>query len=91
MRITDRAELQRLADAYEAKYGSFWHFDVSDGGFGSGEMSAAVFRIEPSKVMAFAKEPHGQTTYRSPRRSAMNASSIGGSARRSAARFANVV
>ena len=26
--------------------------------------SAAVFRIEPAKVLAFAKEPHGQTTYR---------------------------
>jgi hypothetical protein len=25
---------------------------------------AAVFRIEPAKVLAFAKEPHGQTTYR---------------------------
>ncbi len=64
VRITDNAELQRLADAYEAKYGSVWHFDVGDGLFGSGDMAAAVFRIEPAKVMAFAKEPHGQTTYR---------------------------
>ncbi len=64
VRITDNAELQRVADAYEAKYGSVWHFDVGDGVFGSGEMSAGVFRIEPAKVMAFAKEPHGQTTYR---------------------------
>ena len=23
-----------------------------------------VFRIEPAKVLAFAKDPHGQTTYR---------------------------
>ena len=58
-------DLQRLADAYEAKYGSFWHFDVVDGMFGGGgENLAAVFRIEPDKVMAFAKDPHGQTTYR---------------------------
>ena len=25
---------------------------------------AGVFRIEPAKVLAFAKDPHGQTTYR---------------------------
>jgi general stress protein 26 len=64
VRIADDAELQRLADAYEAKYGSFWHFDVVDGMFGGGENLAAVFRIEPAKVLAFAKDPHGQTTYR---------------------------
>jgi general stress protein 26 len=64
VRITDNGELQRIADAYEAKYGSVWHFDVGDGVFGSGDMSAAVFRIEPAKVLAFAKDPHAQTTYR---------------------------
>ena len=63
-RVTDRDALQRLADAYEAKYGSVWHFDVGDGVFGRGEDAAAVFRIEPTKVLAFAKEPHAQTTYR---------------------------
>ena len=63
-RVLDRATLQRLADAYEAKYGSVWHFDVGDGVFGSGEDAAAVFRVAPSKVLAFAKEPHGQTSYR---------------------------
>jgi hypothetical protein len=29
-----------------------------------GEGTAAVFRIEPSKILAFAKDPHGQTSYR---------------------------
>jgi uncharacterized pyridoxamine 5'-phosphate oxidase family protein len=67
-RVTDRGELQRLADAYEAKYGGDWHFDVGDGVFLSGEDDAAVFRIEPAKVMAFAKDPHAQTTYRLARR-----------------------
>ena len=56
--------MQRLADAYEAKYGSEWHFEVGDGVFGTEEDAAAVFRIEPAKVLAFAKEPHAQTTYR---------------------------
>jgi len=64
IRVEDRDELQRLADAYEAKYGSVWHFDVGDGVFGTGEDAAAVFRIEPAKVLAFAKQPHAQTTYR---------------------------
>jgi nitroimidazol reductase NimA-like FMN-containing flavoprotein (pyridoxamine 5'-phosphate oxidase superfamily) len=64
VRIVDSDELQRLADAYEAKYGSVWHFDVVDGGFGSGEDLAAVFRIEPAKVLAFAKEPHAHTSFR---------------------------
>jgi general stress protein 26 len=64
VRVTDRQALQQLADAYEAKYGSEWHFEVGDGVFGTGEDAAAVFRIEPRKVLAFAKEPHAQTTYR---------------------------
>lgn len=65
VRVSDNAELQRVADAYEAKYGEVWHFDVGDGVFVSEEGGdAAVFRIEPSKVLAFAKDPHGQTTFR---------------------------
>jgi general stress protein 26 len=64
VRIEDRTVLQRLADAYEAKYGSAWHFDVGDGAFTSGEQTAAVFRIAASKVLAFAKDPHAQTTFR---------------------------
>jgi pyridoxine/pyridoxamine 5'-phosphate oxidase len=62
VRVTDG--LQRIADAYEAKYGSTWHFEVGDGVFGSGELAAGVFRIQATKVLAFAKEPHGQTTFR---------------------------
>ena len=63
-RVTEPATLQRLADGYEAKYGSEWHFDVGDGVFGSGDDAAGVFRIEPTKVLAFAKQPHAQTTFR---------------------------
>jgi pyridoxine/pyridoxamine 5'-phosphate oxidase len=64
VRVIDGDALQLIADAYEAKYGSRWHFDVGDGVFGQGEDAAGVFRIEPAKVFAFAKEPHAQTTYR---------------------------
>lgn len=64
VRVADQAVLQRLADAYEAKYGRVWHFDVGDGLFETGEHVAAVFRIDMDKVLAFAKQPHAQTTYR---------------------------
>ena len=64
VRVTGRAALQDLADAYEAKYGSDWHFDVGEDGFGHGDDLAAVFRVQASKVLAFAKEPHAQTTFR---------------------------
>lgn len=64
VRVTDRERLQRLADAYEAKYGSAWHFEVGDDAFVAEGDPAAVFRVEPAKVLAFAKEPHAQTRYR---------------------------
>jgi len=65
VRVLDGDALQRLADAYEAKYGTVWHFDVDGDLFVSGDHGrAAVFRIEPAKVLAFAKAPHGQTAYR---------------------------
>ena len=64
VRVVEHDALQRLADAYEAKYGSRWHFDVGDGVFGHGEHEAAVFRIEATKVLAFNKGPHAQTRYR---------------------------
>ena len=59
--------LQRLADAYLAKYGSDWRYGVGDGVLTHGEEAeheAALFRVEPGKVLAFAKDPHAQTTYR---------------------------
>jgi general stress protein 26 len=65
VRITEEAALRDLADAWEAKYGSEWHWDVADGMFRHADGGgAAVFRVEPAKLMAFAKDPHGQTTYR---------------------------
>ncbi len=64
-RVTDPATLQVLAEAYLAKYGEAWRFEVEGDGFKSdGGGPAAVFRIEPAKVLAFAKNPHAQTTFR---------------------------
>jgi general stress protein 26 len=64
VRLTEQADLQRLADGYLAKYGDDWRFEVGDGVFGSGDDAAYVFRVVPAKVLAFAKQPHGQTSYR---------------------------
>ena len=64
VRVTDDADLQRIADAYDAKYRGDWHFEVADGLFAhEGAADGAVFRVVPSKVLAFAKSPHGQTAF----------------------------
>ena len=62
--VTDNDALQRVADAYVDKYGEVWRFTVGDGVFDDNEGGpAAVFRVDARKVIAFAKDPHGQTTY----------------------------
>lgn len=63
-RVTDAAQLQAVSDAYVAKYGEVWRFDVVDGGFHGDDNFALVFRVDPAKVLAFAKEPHGHTSIR---------------------------
>ena len=63
-RITDAAYLQRVADAFEQKYGAAWHFDVADGGFAAeGVDLAHVFQVPPARVYAFGKAPHSQTRF----------------------------
>ncbi|MGI5130923.1 pyridoxamine 5'-phosphate oxidase family protein [Pseudonocardia sp. CA-107938] len=64
-RVTDRAELAALAAAWEAKYGAEWHFELADGGFAGGNnVVALVYRVEPTTVFAFGKDPYSQTRYR---------------------------
>jgi nitroimidazol reductase NimA-like FMN-containing flavoprotein (pyridoxamine 5'-phosphate oxidase superfamily) len=61
--VRDERELQRLAAAWEDKYGEVWHFDVADGAFAAEGHSAVVFRVEPRKVFGFGKSPHSQTRW----------------------------
>lgn len=63
-RVTGQAELTKLADAYREKYGNEWSFDVDDEVFDPDGNSAFVYRVPAEKVIAFAKSPHGQTTFR---------------------------
>jgi hypothetical protein len=71
-RVTGVAELTTLADVIREKYHGDWDFTPTDDGFGhtddGGTHIAHVFRVPPAKVLAFAKSPHGQTTFRFQRR-----------------------
>jgi general stress protein 26 len=65
VRVTDDAELRRLAAAWEEKYGSFWHFEVRGGCFHHGPGHAYVFAVEPRTAFGFGKgEPFSQTRWR---------------------------
>jgi PPOX class probable F420-dependent enzyme len=64
VRATGGPELRRLADAYRAKYGDAWDFDNDDESFDPHGQRALVYRVVTDKVLAFAKSPHGQTTFR---------------------------
>ena len=63
--VRDDAQLQRIADAYETKYGSDWHFDVRDGAFHHDAGAALVFEVAPTTAFGFRKgEPFSQTRWR---------------------------
>ena len=65
-KVSDDARLRRVADAYESKYGSDWHFDVRDGAFRNdvGD-EALVFKVAPSTAFGFGKgELYSQTRWR---------------------------
>ncbi|MFE6337100.1 pyridoxamine 5'-phosphate oxidase family protein [Streptomyces sp. NPDC057798] len=65
VRVTDDSRLRELAAAWEAKYGSFWHFDVREGCFRHGSGHAFVFSVAPRTVFGFGKgEPFSQTRWR---------------------------
>lgn len=59
---TERAGRERLAEAFGAKYGAEWRFDVREGGVGP-----LMFSIDATKILAFGKgEPFSQTVWRDP-------------------------
>ena len=65
VRVTDDSALRDLANAWEAKYGEEWHFDVADGAFHHDAGEAHVFAIAPTKAYAYDRdEPGGATRYR---------------------------
>ncbi|GAA2466923.1 pyridoxamine 5'-phosphate oxidase family protein [Streptomyces macrosporus] len=65
-RIVTDAELRRLADLYEAKYGPDWRFTVRDGAFHDPRGGEAhVYRVVPTVAFGFAKgDAYAQTRWR---------------------------
>ena len=61
--VVDNRLLQRVAAAYESKYGSDWHFDVVDGAFLGDGGTALVFEVKPSKAFGFARGEYSQTRW----------------------------
>ncbi|MFI8516664.1 pyridoxamine 5'-phosphate oxidase family protein [Streptomyces sp. NPDC085481] len=65
VRVTDEAALRALVDAYVAKYGEDWRFEVRDGAFLGDGGTALVFAVAPTTAFGFAKgDPFGQTRWR---------------------------
>jgi general stress protein 26 len=56
VQVSDEDRLQRIADAYEAKYGGDWHYDVRDGALVGGQGNVAlVFEVAPTVIFGFGK------------------------------------
>lgn len=64
VKMGDDKKLRDVAAAYEAKYGSEWHFDVRDGTFYGDGGEAVVYEVAPSVVFGFAKGEYSQTRWR---------------------------
>ena len=64
VKVSDDAELQRIADAYVSKYGNEWRFEVRDGAFHHGPGEAWVFEVSPVTAYAFAKGGYSHTRFR---------------------------
>ncbi|HEX2682135.1 MAG TPA: pyridoxamine 5'-phosphate oxidase family protein [Candidatus Dormibacteraeota bacterium] len=64
VRVTDPEQLQRLAVAWAQKWDGRWQYSVAQDGFGNEGVTALVFAVRPSKVIAFAKGRFSHTRYR---------------------------
>ncbi|HEY2776852.1 MAG TPA: pyridoxamine 5'-phosphate oxidase family protein [Gaiellaceae bacterium] len=66
VQVSDESILERLAEAWVAKWDGRWRYEVHENGFrhegGSGAI--LVFAVKPAKVLAFAKGTFSQTRHR---------------------------
>jgi general stress protein 26 len=57
-RVIDRPTLERLAAAWRSKWDGSWQFEPTDEGFRQPLGGTAyVFAVEPTKVLAFGRQP----------------------------------
>ena len=55
--------LQQVADAFLAKYGSDWTFEVADDGTFRGPGVSLVYRLAPVQALGFGKGPFSHTRW----------------------------
>jgi hypothetical protein len=48
----------------DARYGEEWRFTVADGDFEHGAGRSVVYRVAPTTIFVFGKDPYSQTRYR---------------------------
>lgn len=53
--VQDLSDLQRVADAFFAKYGDDWAFEVADDGTFNGPGGALVYQLDPKQAVGFGK------------------------------------
>jgi general stress protein 26 len=64
VQVDDEATLTRLADAWRTKWDGRWHYEVRAGAFHHEGGAALVFRVAPTKVLAFGKGTFTHTRHR---------------------------
>jgi len=58
--VRDLSLLQQVADAFLAKYGSDWAFQVADDGTFRGSL---VYQLTPAQALGFGKDPFSHTRW----------------------------
>jgi general stress protein 26 len=62
--VRDRSLLQKVADAFLAKYGSDWAFDVDNDGSFRGHGVSLVYQLAPAQALGFGKgDPFSHTRW----------------------------
>lgn len=64
VQVTDDDTLQRLAEAWRAKWDGRWQFQAHAGSFHHEAGAALVFSVAPTKILAFGKGTFTHTRHR---------------------------
>ena len=59
----NRTGLRVMADAFAAKYGSDWAFEVADDGTFRGPGASLVYQLTPAQALGFGKDPFSHTRW----------------------------